>query len=165
MTTTNEIGAKAITDGDAEGDAPGDVAKPKPTRQPSLSLQSKQRSESFRRGSTAALSPGLKSPTLAPLNSGDEVQEIYHKQSSRIEELEKENKALKETQEEHASKLRKTEEEVERLREGSGDVAELKTKASLADERAKEIEKLVRTCRVEGRDGVLANSHTYRLPI
>jgi ElaB/YqjD/DUF883 family membrane-anchored ribosome-binding protein len=53
--------------------------------------------------------------------------------------LEKDNKARQEAQ----SKLQKVQDELEQLRESSGDVAELKSKAALADKRQDEIEKLV----------------------
>lgn len=85
----------------------------------------------------------MKSPSLPPISAEDEVQDIYRKQSARIEELEKENKSLKEAQTEHETRLQKTEEELEQLRESSADVAELKSKAASADEKAKEIGKLV----------------------
>lgn len=92
------------------------------SRKMSLSLQSKQRSESFRQGS-------------APLSPGVEVQDLYRKQAARIEELEKESKAFKEQQEEGTARLARTEEELESLREGSGDVdlTALKSKAKDAD--------------------------------
>ncbi|RMY70511.1 hypothetical protein D0863_05743, partial [Hortaea werneckii] len=87
----------------------------------SESKQSKQRSESFRQGSSGPLSPGA------------EVQDLYKKQASRIEELEKESKSYKQQQEEGASRLAKAEEELEKLREDSSDVAELKTKSKEAE--------------------------------
>lgn len=70
------------------------------------------------------------------------MQDVYRKQSARIEELERENRALKETQSEDGARLQKTEEELERLREGSADVAELKAKAALVDEKQKDMDKL-----------------------
>ncbi len=91
-----------------------------PSRRMSLSIQSKQRSESFRQGS-GPLSPGL------------EVQDIYRKQAARIEELEKENKAFKAQQEDGAARLVKAEEELEGYRDGSSDVAELRTQAKEAE--------------------------------
>lgn len=91
------------------------------SEKPSESKQSKQRSESFRQGSSGPLSPGA------------EVQDLYKKQAARIEELEKESKSYKQQQEEGASRLAKAEEELEKLREDSSDVAELKTKSKEAE--------------------------------
>ncbi|RMX71968.1 hypothetical protein D0869_15094 [Hortaea werneckii] len=91
------------------------------SERPSESKQSKQRSESFRQGSSGPLSPGA------------EVQDLYKKQAARIEELEKESKSYKQQQEEGASRLAKAEEELEKLREDSSDVAELKTKSKEAE--------------------------------
>jgi hypothetical protein len=71
-------------------------AESRPThgRGPSVSLQSKMRSESFRK-SSGPLSPSIKSPTLPSIGSdGDSLQEIYRKQAQRLEELEKHNKSL-----------------------------------------------------------------------
>ncbi|RMY76205.1 hypothetical protein D0862_13791 [Hortaea werneckii] len=91
------------------------------SEKPSESKQSKQRSESFRQGSSGPLSPGA------------EVQDLYKKQAARIEELEKEGKSYKQQQEDGASRLAKAEEELEKLREDSSDVAELKTKSKEAE--------------------------------
>ena len=82
----------------------------------SVSVQSKQRSESFRHGS-------------APMSPQSEVQDLYRKQAARIEELERETKAFKEQQEDGAARLAKADEELESLREGSSNLAELKSKA------------------------------------
>lgn len=113
--------------------------RPTSERKPSQSEQSRQRSASFRQNS-GLTSPSLsKSPGLPSISAEDEVQDIYRKQASRIEELEKENKTLQDAQ----SKLQKVEDELEQLRESSGDIAELKSKATLADKRHEEIEKLV----------------------
>lgn len=71
------------------------------------------------------------------------MQDIYRKQHTRIEELEKENKSLKDSQAEHEIRLQKNEEELEQLREKTAGVAELKAKAANADEKTKEVEKLV----------------------
>jgi predicted nucleic acid-binding Zn-ribbon protein len=94
-----------------------------PEQAPSVSQQSKQRSQSFRQG----VSPSA------------EVQELYKKQAARIEELERENKAFKEQQEEGAARLAKAEEELESLREGSSDLAELRGKAKEADRLSTEL--------------------------
>ncbi|RMY19246.1 hypothetical protein D0867_04790 [Hortaea werneckii] len=97
------------------------------SEKPSESKQSKQRSESFRQGSSGPLSPGA------------EVQDLYKKQAARIEELEKESKSHKQQQEEGASRLAKAEEELEKLREDSSDVAELKTKSKEAENLKEEL--------------------------
>ena len=133
---------------EASGVTSPPAERPGHARKQSESAQSRQRSESFRQGSVSSPS-GLKSPSLPTISAEDEVQDIYRKQTSRIEELEKENKTLRDAQTEHETRLRKTEEELEQLRESSGDVAELKTKAVAADERAVEIEKLVQTSLVK----------------
>lgn len=103
--------SEAIVDDSLKGDS---------SRKMSISVQSKQRSESFRQG-TAPMSPGV------------EVQDLYRKQAARIEELERESKTYKDKNEEGAARLAKTEEELESLREGSSDLADLKTKAKDAD--------------------------------
>ncbi|KAK5173951.1 hypothetical protein LTR16_011589, partial [Cryomyces antarcticus] len=76
-----------------EGFAAPEESKQPHARQPSLSIQSKQRSESFRRGSIvqSPTTSALKSPLLGPAGSTD---------ASRIEELEQENKRLKDVEEE-----------------------------------------------------------------
>ncbi|RHZ60810.1 uncharacterized protein CDV56_107431 [Aspergillus thermomutatus] len=119
------------------------------TRQPSLSIQSKMRSSSFRKGSvsqgSSSTSPSnaLKSPSLPPLTgNGDSVHEVYRKQSMRIEELEKENKRLEKQLEESTSRWRKTEEQLEDLREASVDAAELKDKLEKAEQKAAETDEL-----------------------
>ncbi|KAF4554969.1 Hypothetical protein D9617_3g020380 [Elsinoe fawcettii] len=130
---TDDVSGEAA---DAASEAKDDAGKPIPTRTPSVTLQSRQRSESFRKGSTS--SGGLKSPALPSVDSEAEVQELYRKQAARIEELERQLESLSITE----TKLKKTEEELEQLREGSDDVAELKSKAAQAEERAAELEKL-----------------------
>jgi hypothetical protein len=99
-------------------------------RQPSLSLQSKLRSSSFR------LSPagGPLSPSATanlPLLTPDEgtIQDIYRKQAARLEELEKENKRLAKEVAEGEHRWRKSEEELEELREGSVESQALKVQA------------------------------------
>ncbi|MCJ1294487.1 hypothetical protein MMC34_006045 [Xylographa carneopallida] len=117
-------------------------------RQPSLSLQSKMRSSSFRRTSIpqTPLSPTtngskqLSLPALSP--DGDAVTEIYRKQAFRLDELEKENKKLLKEIEISESRWRKTEEELEELREKSGQVAILKSRAEQADAKVEEVHKL-----------------------
>ena len=124
-------------------------SKPSHNRQPSLSLQSKIRSSSFRRTSLShgSLSPtanGSKSPHLPPLSpDGDAVSEIYRKQAARLDELEKENKRLTKEADSAETRWRKTEEELEELREASSQVAELKSRASIATAKGEEVNKLV----------------------
>lgn len=119
-------------------------------RQPSLSIQSKMRSSSFRKTSVSqgSVSPSpstaLKSPSLPPLTGdGDEVHEVYRKQSTKIEELDKDRKRLEKELEEATGRWRKTEDQLEDLREASVDVAELKDKLQKAEEKSTEIDSLV----------------------
>jgi hypothetical protein len=138
--TTNDT-IQDKTEETSEEAAVDDASAERPSheRKPSQSEQSRQRSASFRQNS-GLTSPSLsKSPALPSISAEDEVQEIYRKQASRIDELEKENKARQDAQ----TKLQKVQDELEQLRESSGDVAELKSKAALADKRQDEIEKLV----------------------
>lgn len=79
-----------------------------------VSQRAKERSKSFKEEASAAQS---------------EVQDLYKKQTSKIEELERENKSLKEQQDANIQRLSKAEEELQSLREGSGEVAELRSKA------------------------------------
>ncbi|KAF7586820.1 hypothetical protein BBP40_008260, partial [Aspergillus hancockii] len=118
-------------------------------RQPSLSIQSKMRSSSFRKGSvsqgSASPSPSqtLKSPSLPPLTAdGESVHELYRKQAVRIEELERENRRVEKELEEATGRWRKTEEQLEDMREASVDVVELREKLELAEGRAEEVEEL-----------------------
>lgn len=120
-------------------------------RQPSLSIQSKMRSSSFRKtsvsqGSVSPSPSALKSPpqSLPPLTGdGESVHEVFRKQSTKIEELEKENKRLEKEIADATSRWRKTEEQVEDLREASVDGAELREKLKQAEEKVAEIESLV----------------------
>jgi hypothetical protein len=135
---------------DAEANEPVETApRPSHGRQPSLSLQSKMRSTSFRRTSlslqnvesptAAGKSPNL--PLLSP--EGDTVPDIYRKQAIRIEDLEKENKRLEKEVRDGESRWRKSEEELEDLREWNGELVELKARAERAEKKAEEVEKLV----------------------
>ena len=134
-------------------DVPETLAQnPAHNRQPSLSIQSKMRSSSFRRqslsqgplspGANGTMSPDL--PTLTP--DGDSVNSIYRKQAARLDELEKENRRLAKEAQENERRWRKTEEELEELREASGDVAQLKARAEKADAQVEEFNKVVRLC-------------------
>jgi hypothetical protein len=122
-----------------------DSARPSHARQPSVSVQSKLRSESFRKGSTSQTptSPTIKSPTSPFLSSGEGAQEVFKKQASRIDELEKENKKLQVESQDAQGRWRKLEEELQELREASSDTVELKSKVEQADKTAQELEKLV----------------------
>lgn len=117
-------------------------------RQPSLSLQSKLRSSSFRRTSVsqAPLSPplsGSKSPILPVLSpEGESINDIYRKQTSRLEKLEKENKNLVKEVRDVEARWKKTEEELEDLRESSSEIAELKSWAGKVHVKLEETEKL-----------------------
>lgn len=119
-------------------------------RQPSLSIQSKMRSSSFRKSSISqgSVSPSpsqtMRSPSLPPLTAdGDSVHEVYRKQSTKIEELEKDNKRLEKELEEASGRWRKTEEQLEDLRESSVDAVELKDKLEKAEQKAAEVDTLV----------------------
>lgn len=120
-------------------------------RQPSLSIQSKMRSSSFRKTSVSqgSVSPSpstLKSPpqSLPPLTGdGDSVHEVFQKQSTKIGELEKENKRLEKELSEATVRWRKTEDQLEDLREASVDGAELREQLKKAEEKAASIETLV----------------------
>lgn len=118
-------------------------------RQPSISLQSKMRSSSFRRTSVEQrpLSPItnlLKSPTLPPLSpDGDTIPDIYRKQAVRLEELEKENKRLDKEAKDAETRWRKTEEELEEAREANSEVVELRARLDKAGELEAELAKVV----------------------
>ncbi len=131
-----------------EAPPPYDSTRPPHGRQPSISIQSKLRSESFRRGSSSQdpASPigALKSPTFSPTSlAGEGAHEIFQKQAQRIEELERENKRLATESQEAVARRRKVEDELEELREASAEVAELRCRASEGDQRREELEKLV----------------------
>ncbi len=113
-------------------------------RQPSLSLQSKMRSSSFR-----AASGGPLSPNYAPFSpDGDTAPDIYRKQALRIEELEKETKRLAKEASDGERRWRKAEEELEELREAEDDTT---SKQDTSPKLSGELEKLVRvsvSCRL-----------------
>lgn len=75
--------------------------------------------------------------------AGSDVQEIYRKQTARIEALEKENKRLAKELEGRSKALERSEGTVEDLQEGKEDDAELRAKAQRAEESDKEVERLV----------------------
>ncbi|KAG5952523.1 hypothetical protein E4U53_000656 [Claviceps sorghi] len=111
-----------------EDEKTGDLS---PSETPSLAQQSKLRSTSFRAGTAGPASPGPFSP------DGDSVPDIYRKQVSRIEELEKENKRLLKASSDAEKRWQKAEDELAVLREGDGD----SSSKTLLDG---EVEKLVR---------------------
>ncbi|KAH0566010.1 hypothetical protein GP486_000601 [Trichoglossum hirsutum] len=134
--------------------------------QPSLSVQSKMRSSSFRRSPISASdSPeaGVRSPTLPVLSpEGDTITNIYRKQASRLEELERENRKLtKEAKvwEEKEAKWLQKEEELEELVTVKGEVDKWREDATKA---AMEIEKLKGDMAVLQRQNSHLQSQTGR---
>lgn len=116
-------------------------------RQPSISVQSKLRSSSFRQDSKVPVvspgSSGVKSPTLPLSPDGSTAPEVFRKQAIRLEELEKENKRLEKEVEVTNAKWKKSEEELDDLRESSAETVELKEKLAKAEKQAEEVENLV----------------------
>jgi hypothetical protein len=106
-------------------------------RQPSLSLQSKMRSSSFRQSSGGPLSPGY---GFSP--DGETAPDIFRKQALKIEELEKENKRLAKEASDGEKRWKKAEEELEDLREAEDDSSKTKA-ASPVSRSSGELEKLV----------------------
>jgi hypothetical protein len=104
-------------------DAPEETLAPGPPshgRKPSLSVQSKMRSSSFRQSITSPLLiPSAKTPSFD--SEEDTAPEIYKKQAARIEELERENKRLAKEAMDGEKRWKKAEEELEDLREAEGD--------------------------------------------
>ncbi len=100
-------------------------------RKPSLSLQSKLRSSSFRQTVAGGpLSPSAATTHLPPLTPDEEtIQDIYRKQSIRLEDLEKENKRLAREVSDGEHRWRKSEKELDELREGSVESEALKVQA------------------------------------
>lgn len=143
--------APTSPDPDAEPQPRFDAPRAGHGRQPSLSIQSKMRSSSFRKTSVSqgSVSPSpstLKSPpqSLPPLTGdGDSVHEVFRKQSTRIEDLEKENKRIEKELSDATSRWRKTEDQLEDMREASVDGAELREKLKQAEEKVASTESLV----------------------
>ncbi|OBT57497.1 hypothetical protein VE04_02140 [Pseudogymnoascus sp. 24MN13] len=107
-----------------------DAGSPRPARghkarQPSLSVQSKMRSSSFRQGA----GPGPLSPPILSPEGGDTAPEIHRRQQAKIEELERENKRLAKETSESERRWKKAEEDLEELREAD---TESKTAGSTA---------------------------------
>lgn len=71
------------------------------------------------------------------------MHEVFRKQSTKIEELEKENKRLEKEIADATIRWRKTEEQVEDLREASVDSVELREKLKQAEEKVVDVESLV----------------------
>jgi hypothetical protein len=118
-------------------------------RQPSLSLQSRMRSTSFRKGSVSGAPTSPSQETLSALSpdvGAGSAHEIFSKQAARLDELEKENKRLKKELETATTRQRKTEEELEELREDSSQLAELKSRSEKVTAKDEEINNLVRLC-------------------
>lgn len=129
-------------------------------RKPSLSVQSKMRSSSFRQSSITSPSStpvGLRSPTFDPEEGT--APEIFRKQASKIEELERENKRLAKEASEGEKRWRKAEEELEDLREAELDQSKPKTAARSSGGAADELEKLVRERNIVWN---LANNYTRK---
>jgi DNA repair exonuclease SbcCD ATPase subunit len=115
-------------------------------RQPSLSVQSKIRSSSFRNSISSTVSPGsaIKSPPLPPLAPDDEqIHEVFRKQAARLEDLEKENKRLEKEFNNANTRRQKAEDQLEELRESSVEVIELKDRLAKAEKQVAELETLV----------------------
>ncbi len=112
-------------------------------RKPSLSVQSKMRSSSFRQSLTSPLpnTPGSKAPSFDP--EEDTAPEIYRKQAARIEELERENKRLAKEATEGEKRWKKAEEELEDLREADGSRPEPKAGSQTSGDSVGELNKLV----------------------
>ncbi|KUJ18142.1 uncharacterized protein LY89DRAFT_39265 [Mollisia scopiformis] len=121
---------------DADEETP--LVSPAPHgRQPSLSLESKMRSASFRAGTGGPLSPNY---PFSP--EGDTAPDIYRKQAMKIEELEKENKRLAKEASDGERRWKKAEEELEEMREAEDEVAPKARDASTSPGGSGEMEKL-----------------------
>ncbi|RFU29152.1 hypothetical protein B7463_g7190, partial [Scytalidium lignicola] len=124
-------------------------SQPSHQRHPSISVQSKMRSSSFR--SSGPISPGnIYSP------DGDTAPDIYRKQALRIEELEKENKRIAKEVTEGEKRWKRAEEELEDLREAEGN-AEGK---SAATSRSVEIDKLKNEIAILQRQNTQLQAHS-----
>ncbi|CZT08857.1 hypothetical protein WAI453_006054 [Rhynchosporium graminicola] len=108
-----------------------------PQRQPSLSLQSKMRSSSFRQSTGGPLSPGY---GFSP--EGDTAPDIHRKQAARIEELERENKRLAKEAIDGERRWKKAEEELEDIREADDDDTKKSAGATPNPISSGEVEKL-----------------------
>ena len=144
-TPSNDI--RTMTE-DSSKETQQSPANPLHNRAPSLSVQSRMRSSSFRKGSLSQgpLPPSANGSIPADLATmspeSDSVNLIYRKQAARLDGLEKENKRLSQQAQEAEKKWRKTEEELEELRDASGEVAELKSKAQKLETQTEELNKV-----------------------
>jgi hypothetical protein len=144
--TEDQKQPESAVESQAMDDPPSDKSN---NRQPSMSLQSQLRSSTFRRTSVsqAPLSPPpneIKSPILPVLSpEGESINEIYRKQTLRLDELEKENKRLAKEARDIRLRWEKAEEELEDLRDSSSDLAKLRERAAKVDAQADEIDRLV----------------------
>lgn len=129
-----EISAEIPEDKDEEEKVSDPDSSARHGRSPSLSLQSKMRSSSFRQAS------GALSPEIAFGPSGDTAPDIHRKQALRIEDLERENKRLSKEAGDSEKRWKKAEEELEDLREAEG---ESKGEKSIDTGSSEEVEKLV----------------------
>ena len=124
-------------------------ARPPHGRQPSLSLQSRMRSTSFRNAANSQAPPspttnGSNSiPTLPPLSPGGDAVEVYRKQAIRLDELEKDNRRLSKELLGAQARWKESEDHLDELREASSEVAEHKSRAEQAIAQSEEILKLV----------------------
>lgn len=138
-TSKNGEATKGVEDEESASAIPSD-------RQPSLSIESKARSSSFRQGA-APLSPSasnVKSPVLPPLSpQGDTMTDIYRKQASRLEQLEKDNRRLERELDESEEGRRKAEDRVEELIESTAEVTALRGKVQKAESTEESLEKMV----------------------
>ena len=140
---------KPLASDQGHGSPKTSPTEPSRNSQPSLSLQSKMRSSSFRRtsisqGPRSPTSNGAKSPNLdTMIPNGDTVTDIYRKQATRLDELEKENRRLTREASEAEGRWKSMEAELEELREARPEVAELKSRAQKADAKNEEISRLV----------------------
>ncbi|TVY31219.1 hypothetical protein LHYA1_G000024 [Lachnellula hyalina] len=137
---TQDEEAKPTEDGEAKDDAAEKVTELNSSshqRKQSLSVQSKMRSSSFRLGSA----PGPTSPNFGFSPEGDTAPDIYRKQATKIDELEKENKRLAKEAIDGEKRWKKAEEELEDLREAEDDSTP-KKESALNSGSSQEVEKL-----------------------
>lgn len=85
------------------------------------------------------------------------MTDIYRKQATRLDELEKENRRLAKEASEAEGRWKSIEAELEELRESSPEVSELRSRAQKADAKDEEINNLVRkvypSCHLRSRLG------------
>ena len=138
VTSPDETKGPSATDSKAEEETVSELGKASHGRQPSLSLQSKMRSSSFRQSSGGPLSPSY---GFAP--DGDTAPDIFRKQAIKIEELEKENRRLAKETSDGEKRWKKAEEELEELREAEDDSTSRSRDPTPGTVPIQELEKLV----------------------